>query len=72
MPHIILDEEQAKILSESTGEIEIRDAAGRHLGYAMHGFSAEDVVGAKQRADSTGPWHSTGDVLDRLRSLEQA
>ena len=71
MFHITVDDEQAKLISESTSSIEIRDRNGRHLGYVAHGFSNEDIAIAKQRAASMQPRFTTQQVLDYLGSLEQ-
>jgi hypothetical protein len=71
MPHIVVDDQQAKLISEATGDIEIRDPRGRHLGYVAHGFSDEDIAIARQRLESDLPRYSTREVLDHLRSLER-
>jgi hypothetical protein len=47
MQHIIVDDQQAKIISEATELVEIRDPRGRHLGYVAHGFTDEDLAIAK-------------------------
>jgi hypothetical protein len=71
MPHIVVDNQQAKLISEATGDIEIRDPQGRHLGYVAHGFSDEDIAIARRRLESDLPRYSTREVLDHLRSLER-
>ena len=71
MPHIVVDDQQAKIISESAGSIEIRDRSGRQLGYVAHGFTEEDVAVAKQRMASDEPRYTTRQVLDHIESLEQ-
>jgi hypothetical protein len=69
MPHIIVDDEQARIISESSDRVEIRDRNGKHLGYVFSGFSEVDIALAKQRRDSDEPRYSTQDVLKHLQSL---
>jgi hypothetical protein len=71
MPHIVVDDTQARIISESAGNIEIRDRSGKHLGYVAHGFTDEDLAIAKQRMASPEPRYSTRQVLDYLESLEK-
>ncbi len=71
MPHITVDDEQARIISASVETIEIRDRSGNHLGYVAHGFTGEDIAIARQRMASDEPRHTTKQVLDHLRSLEQ-
>ena len=70
MPHIVVDEEQARIISESAENIEIRDQSGRHLGFVAHSFSEQDIAAARTRAVSDEPRLTTGEVLDHLQSLE--
>lgn len=69
MTHIIVDDEQAKVIRESAASIEIRDRTGRHLGYVAHGFSDEDIEIARQRRQSDEPRLTTAQVLEHLRSL---
>lgn len=59
MPHIIVDDAQAKIISESSERIEIRDRSGRHLGYVASGFTADDVAIAKRRMASNDLCYTT-------------
>jgi hypothetical protein len=70
MHHIVVDDQQAKLISEATESVEIRDLQGRHLGYVAHGFTDEDISLAKDRLASDDPRHSTQQVLDHLQSLE--
>jgi hypothetical protein len=70
MLHIVVDDQQARLISEATESVEIRDPRGRHLGYVAHGFADEDIAIAQQRMASDAPRHTTQEVLDYLRSLE--
>ncbi len=70
MPHIVVDDQQVKLISEATESVEIRDLRGEHVGYVAHGFTDEDIVIAKQRLASDEPRYTTQQVLDHLRSLE--
>jgi hypothetical protein len=69
MLHIVVDDQQAKLISEATESVEIRDPRGRHLGYVAHGFTIEDIAIAKQSLASDEPRYTTREVLDHLRSL---
>ncbi len=71
MPHIVVDDEQARIISQSDESIEIRDRSGKHLGYVAHGFTDEDIAIAKERMTSDEPRYTTQEVLDHIQSLEQ-
>ena len=71
MQHLIVSDEQARIISQSSEGIEIRDRNGKCLGYVAHGFSDEDITIAKDRMASDEPRHTTREVLNHLRSLER-
>jgi hypothetical protein len=71
MEHIVVNDQQARLISEATESIEIRDAKGSHLGYVAHGFTEEDIAIAKQRSASDEPRYTTAQILDHLRSLDR-
>ena len=71
MPYIILDEEQARVVAQAKGEVEIRDHSGKHLGYVAHGFTDDDIQIARERAASSAPRLTTAEVLDHLSKLER-
>jgi hypothetical protein len=70
MRHIVVDDQQVKLITETKDTLEIRDAQGRLLGYVAHEFTDDDIAIAKQRLASAGPRYTTQEVLDHLRSLE--
>lgn len=70
MANLIVDENQAKLIAQARETIEIRDRHGNHRGYVAHGFSAEDIIVAKERLASDEARYSTREVLAYLRSLE--
>ena len=63
MPHIVVTDEQARIISQSPRSIEVRDRSGKHLGYVVHGFTGEDIAVAKERMASDEPRSTTQEVL---------
>lgn len=69
MAHITIDEQQAKIVLEASDEIEVRDPQGNRLGFVSRSFNAAEIAEAKRRLASNGPWYTTKEVLDHLRSL---
>jgi hypothetical protein len=71
MHHIVVDDQQAKLISEATDSVEIRDLQGRHLGYVAHVFTDEDIAVAKARLASDEPRYTTREVLEHLQSLER-
>jgi hypothetical protein len=70
MHHVVVDDQQAKIISDATESIEIRDPRGRHLGYVAQGFTDEDIAIAKDRVASDEPRYTTPEVLQHLQSLD--
>jgi hypothetical protein len=71
MLHIVVDDKQAKLISEATESVEIHDPRGRRLGYVAHGFTDDDLALAEQRRASNEPRYTSREVLDHLRSLER-
>lgn len=71
MLHIIVDDEQAKLIRESAENVEIRDRNGKHLGYVTHGWTEEDIASAKAQLNSDEPRYTTKEVLEHLESLEE-
>ncbi len=55
MHHIVVDNQQAKLISEATESVEVRDLQGRHLGYVARGLTVEDLAIARQRSGLDEP-----------------
>ena len=72
MAHIVIDDEQARLIAESNERVEIRDRKGNCLGYVLPEFSEADIALAKERRDSDEPRRSTAEVLEHLRSLSDS
>jgi len=70
MPHIVVSDDQARIICAATGNVEIRDEHGNHLGYVAHGFSDEDIAIAKQRLRSPEPRYTTAEVMQHLKARD--
>jgi hypothetical protein len=70
MQHIVVSDQQAKLIAEAAESVEIRDARGGHLGYVAREFTEEDIAVAKQRIASVEPRYTTREVLDYLGSLD--
>lgn len=71
MPHITVDEEQARLIAQTPENVEIRDRSGRYLGRITHGFTQEDIAIALRRRASNKPRYTTEQVLERLQALER-
>lgn len=70
MTKIILDPQQANLLKASNGDVTIVDESGQVLGYVKRSsFTPEEIAEAKRRSQSGGPWRTTEQVMERLRSL---
>lgn len=70
MSHITLNTQQARILAAASDPVEIRDEQGNLLGYVSRRTRDEEIALARQRLESNGPWVSTNEVLEHLKSLE--
>ena len=70
VPHIVVDDRQARVISEAAQTVEIRDQHGNRLGYVAQPFTDEDFAVAKRRLQSDEPRFTTQEVLNHLRSLE--
>jgi hypothetical protein len=69
MEHIVVNDQQAKLISEATDHIEIRDARGEHLGYVAHRFTDQDNAIANERLTSNEPRYTTQEVVEHLLEL---
>jgi hypothetical protein len=71
MKHLVLNDEQMKILAEAQQQVEVRDSGGHLVGYLQFvGFTRAEVEEAKRRLASDEPRYTTEQVLAHLRSLE--
>jgi hypothetical protein len=80
MNEIILTPEQASILSSADGLVAIRRPDGSFLGWVSPStnfilpqvcpFTPEEIAAAELRLDAPGPWYTTKEVLEHLKSLE--
>jgi hypothetical protein len=73
MTRIILNDEQVQSVRQATDTVELCDQSGILLGYVTRKIKAtpEELAEARRRLSSEGPWHTTAEVLGRLRALEQ-
>lgn len=73
MVAITLSEEQARQLQASTDDaVPIVDRDGNLMGYFHRpAFTAEEIAEANRRANSSGPWYTTKELLERLSKLEK-
>jgi hypothetical protein len=71
MPAIMLTKDQLAILGESDGNAILTDEYGNHVGYVSPPLSQAELEELHRRADSDGPWYTTAEVLEHLKSLEK-
>jgi hypothetical protein len=73
MTQVILNHDQASAIRGASGIVEILDESGILVGYVARQplASPEEIAEAEKRAAWKGPWHTTEQVLARLRALEQ-
>jgi hypothetical protein len=81
MKRIILTPEQEDVLASATEPVRIVRPDGSIAGWVsstMHfppcgqDIDAESLASAERELDSPGPWLSTQEVLDSLRSAERS
>jgi hypothetical protein len=71
MPHIVLTEEQARVLQQTTLAVELRDDQGRVLARVPPPSEEEIIERVKGNRDAGLPRYSAQDVHSRLRKLEE-
>jgi hypothetical protein len=71
MPELILNEEQAKVLSQSYGPVVVRDANGKVLGHLERRLTPEMIAELKRRAAAPGPRYTGDQVRARLQALQE-
>jgi hypothetical protein len=71
MRQIVLSDDQARAVQAAAGPVEVRDRHGNLLGYVSPSPSDAEIAEARRRLASDGPWYTTGQVMDHLKSLEQ-
>jgi len=74
MPHIVLTADQARVLEESTLEVEVRDEQGCLLARIPPPSEAEIIERIKRlqsNRDPNSPRYSSAEVQSRLRRLEE-
>jgi hypothetical protein len=72
MAHIVLNAEQAKVVSASLDPVEVRDEQGHVLGTFTPLWTREDIEQAKKvLADPNTKWYTFDEVMAHLRSLEK-
>lgn len=70
MVQLIITPDQARIMAAATGQIEVRDEAGRFVGrISVDEF--DDLEAIKRAAASDQPRYTTQQVLDYLDSLPE-
>ena len=69
MTQLVLTNEQAETLAQSTEPVVFVDQQGRLLGFLVQSeFTSEDLAEAKRRLESPGPWRTTAEVLGKLQA----
>ena len=71
MPEITLDPMQAQIFRAAEGDVVLRGPDGQLLGRGQRmAWTADEIAELEKRLDSSGPWRTTNEVLQRLKSSE--
>ena len=72
MARIIIDDEQARVVTESNEQVVICDRSGAVLGYVSSVWTPAEIAAARQTLASDQPRHSTIEVLQHLESLTRS
>jgi hypothetical protein len=76
---LVVSDEQASMIVAAATPVPVHDQAGRLIGYVTPatdrkapsaGPAASQIREAEKRLDSNGPWYTTAQVMEHLRSLE--
>jgi hypothetical protein len=71
MPHIVLTEEQARVLQQSTLAVELRDEQGPVLARVPPPTEEQIIERIKQNRNDKFPRYPAREVQARLRRLEE-
>lgn len=75
LQHIVLNDQQAQLILNSNGKIELLENAGNRIGFAtpdhICDISDEDIRLAKEALGSDQPRYTTQQVLEHLGSLKR-
>jgi hypothetical protein len=79
MTQITLTAEQAAALEGAKGLVALRRPDGSFVGWISPStkfiipnecpFTPEEIAAAEKEAEAEGPWHTTREVLDHIKSL---
>ena len=70
MVRIKVDSQIAEAIRSSNEVVSLEDESGQCLGYITPPLSDEEQVAIERRLASDGPWYTTKEVIDHLKSLE--
>jgi hypothetical protein len=71
MPHIVLTEEQARVIERTTLPVEILDHQGRLLGKIPAPTEEQIIDRIGRNRDPNAPRYSSAEVLSRLQKLQE-
>jgi hypothetical protein len=73
MDQLILSTDQIRTVVAAIGDVPVCDTTGNFLGYLHRNpFTPEEVAQAMKARNSAGPWRTSAQVQERLRSLERS
>ena len=72
MPHIVVDTDEAEMITKAGRTVHVRDPKGRLVGFITPAPPEEEIALAKARLAEgpQGPTYTTEEVLAHFRSLE--
>jgi hypothetical protein len=72
MTEIILNLEQAKIVTTARDGVLVRDPSGLVIGRIVSPFTREEIEAAERLVDSGAPTRTSAQVWERIHSLERS
>ena len=69
--HIVLNKQQAELLSRARKTIQVLDQEGRLVGFFEPAPSEAEIARARASLALQEPEYNTADVLEHMRSLEK-
>ncbi|REK31060.1 MAG: hypothetical protein DWQ41_01140 [Planctomycetota bacterium] len=70
MVKITVSADAAAAIRSSSEMVALHDESGNCLGYVTPPLSDAEQAAIRRRLESDGPWYTTAEVLDHLKSLD--
>jgi hypothetical protein len=72
MPQIVLDDGQARVVTEAVEPVEVRDRKGHLLGFIPAPWTEEEIAEAERVLHSSEPGYTYAEIRQYLESLPRS